>query len=69
MDHWLEFGTVRLQCRADFDAALQYLDKVLRGEGAPLNFLVGGEAVTLADFAVWGALRGEAHLDGVSFWK
>ncbi|CAH1261365.1 EPRS [Branchiostoma lanceolatum] len=53
VDHWLEFSVGRLGCPADFADAVQYLNQVL----GPRTFLIGHSA-TLADFAVWGALRG-----------
>ncbi|XP_013406588.1 bifunctional glutamate/proline--tRNA ligase isoform X2 [Lingula anatina] len=56
VDHWLEFGNGRLTCASDFPAALEYLDHVL----GPVTYLVG-HRVTLADFAVWGALRGSSQ--------
>ncbi|KAK2184184.1 hypothetical protein NP493_277g03032 [Ridgeia piscesae] len=53
VDHWLDFCTWRLTCSSEVKDALQYLDKVL----APLTYLVTN-ALTLADFSVWDALRG-----------
>ncbi len=57
IDHWLDFSTSKLSCSAEFEEAVQYLDKVL----APITFLVGS-SLTLADLAVWSALRGNATL-------
>ena len=53
VDHWLEFTTSRLGCASEFGDALVYLDRVL----GPITYLVGHD-VTLADFVVWGFLRG-----------
>ena len=53
MDHWLSF-TDRLQCTSDAEVAVQYLQQVL----GPITYLVGHN-LTIADFAVWGALRGD----------
>ncbi|XP_074643212.1 bifunctional glutamate/proline--tRNA ligase-like [Tubulanus polymorphus] len=55
IDHWVDFSTSRLSCAAEFADALQFLDHVL----GPVTFLVGHK-VTIADFAVWGALRGSS---------
>ena len=53
VDHWLEFTVNSLENASDVSKALQCLNKSL----APVAFLVG-HSVTLADFAVWGALKG-----------
>lgn len=53
VDHWLEFTVNSLENASDVNKALQCLNKSL----APVAFLVG-HSVTLADFAVWGALKG-----------
>ena len=57
MDHWLEF-TARLGCSTDFADAVSYLNQVLE----PCTYLVG-HAITIADMAVWGALRGRCLLN------
>jgi bifunctional glutamyl/prolyl-tRNA synthetase len=56
VDHWLEFAGMRLGCASEFDAALAYLDSVL----GPVTFLVGHN-VSIADMAVWAALRGNVQ--------
>lgn len=54
VDHWLEFSVNNsLDNPNELNKALQCLNKSL----APVAFLVG-HSVTLADFAVWGALKG-----------
>ena len=54
VDHWLEFSVNNsLDNPSELNKALQCLNKSL----APVAFLVG-HSVTLADFAVWGALKG-----------
>ncbi len=54
VDHWLEFSVNNsLDNPNEVNMALQCLNKSL----APVAFLVG-HSVTLADFAVWGALKG-----------
>lgn len=53
VDHWLEFTINSLENASDVNKALQCLNKSL----APVAFLAG-HSVTLADFAVWGALKG-----------
>ena len=53
VDHWLEFTVNSLENASDVNKALQCLNKSL----APVAFLAG-HSVTLADFAVWGALKG-----------
>ena len=53
VDHWLEFASGRLNCSSDFRDAIDYLDYVL----GPITYLVAHD-VTIADFAVWGTLRG-----------
>lgn len=55
VDHWLEFSQNRLGNQNDLSEALQYLDTVL----APVTYLVA-HSITLADLAVWAALRGES---------
>ena len=49
----MEFSN-RLSCAAEFGDAVVYLNKVL----GPVTYLVG-HGFTLADLAVWGALRGK----------
>lgn len=53
VDHWLEFSMNSLENASDVNSALVRLNKSL----APVTFLVG-PSVTLADFAVWAALKG-----------
>eukprot|EP00057_Strongylocentrotus_purpuratus_P020732 XP_011675206.1 PREDICTED: bifunctional glutamate/proline--tRNA ligase isoform X1 [Strongylocentrotus purpuratus] len=53
VDHWLDFANIRVGSSSDFHQAVAYLDKIL----GPRTFLVGHE-LTIADFAVWGALKG-----------
>ena len=53
VDHWLEFSVNSLASASDISGALYRLNKSL----APVAFLVG-HSMTLADFAVWGALKG-----------
>lgn len=53
VDHWLEFSVNSLENASDVNNALHLLNKSL----APVAFLVG-HSMTLADFAVWGALKG-----------
>lgn len=53
VDHWLEFSVNSLENASDVNSALVRLNKSL----APVTFLVG-PSVTLADFAVWAALKG-----------
>lgn len=53
VDHWLEFSVNSLENASDVNSALVRLNKSL----APVAFLVG-QSVTLADFAVWAALKG-----------
>ena len=48
VDHWLNFSWGQLACSSSFNAAIQYLNKVL----GPVTYLVGG-SLTVADFAVW----------------
>ena len=57
VDHWLEFSSGRLNCSSEFIDAIQYLDTVLAG----ITFLVGND-ISLADYAVWGTLRGNQSL-------
>jgi hypothetical protein len=54
VDHWLDFSASRLSCQSEFSDAVAYLNNVL----GPITYLVGHD-VTIADFAVWGCLRGE----------
>ncbi|XP_037079288.1 bifunctional glutamate/proline--tRNA ligase-like, partial [Pollicipes pollicipes] len=62
-DHWLAFGA-RLAAgagaRPQLVAALAEFDAVL----LTLSFLVG-EAVTVADYAVWGVLHGSGHFQAL----
>ncbi|XP_063957953.1 bifunctional glutamate/proline--tRNA ligase-like isoform X2 [Lytechinus pictus] len=53
VDHWLDFANIRVGSSSDFNQAVVYLDKIL----GPRTFLVGHE-LTIADLAVWGALKG-----------
>ncbi|XP_071491783.1 bifunctional glutamate/proline--tRNA ligase-like [Diadema antillarum] len=55
VDHWLDFSNIRLGSSSDFNQAVSYLDKIL----GPRTFLVGHE-LTIADLAVWGALKGSS---------
>lgn len=55
VDHWLDFANIRVGSSSDFHQAVAYLDKIL----GPRTFLVGHE-LTIADFAVWGALKGDS---------
>lgn len=56
VDHWIEFASARLtRADAGFVQALGCLDKAL----CSVTYLVG-QAVTLADIAVWEALYGNA---------
>ncbi|XP_067018170.1 bifunctional glutamate/proline--tRNA ligase-like [Acropora muricata] len=52
VDHWLEFSVNSLENASDVNSALVRLNNSL----APVTFLVG-PSVTLADFAVWAALK------------
>lgn len=60
IDHWLDFSSGRLSCTSTFTEALSYLDHVL----GPITFLVG-HGLTIADFAVWGTLRGSGQWLGL----
>lgn len=55
IDHWITFTTSELVGCGSTRDALQRLDVAL----SLRTFLVG-ETITLADFAVWGALRSES---------
>ncbi|KAH9378226.1 hypothetical protein HPB48_011246 [Haemaphysalis longicornis] len=56
VDHWIEFADARLsRPDAHFEQALGYLEKAL----GSATYLVG-QAVTLADIAVWEALYGNS---------
>ncbi|XP_067942560.1 bifunctional glutamate/proline--tRNA ligase-like [Watersipora subatra] len=52
VDHWLDFASLKLACDTEQVAAVEYLEKAL----ATSTYLVG-EALTLADLAVWAGLR------------
>lgn len=58
VDHWLEFTVNSLENSSDVSKAFQCLNKSL----APVAFLVG-HSVTLADFAVWGALKVSGNIE------
>lgn len=53
IDSWIDFSATLLIDSKKFDSALTHLDKQL----SPVTYLVG-QSITLADFAVWGALKG-----------
>ena len=57
VDHWLDFSNFRLASTSDFASALQQLDASLK----MCTYLVG-DAVTIADYAVWSFLKGTASL-------
>ncbi|XP_072018982.1 bifunctional glutamate/proline--tRNA ligase-like [Amphiura filiformis] len=61
VDHWLEFSVKRLGNSAEFDSAIQYLDQIL----GPRTFLVGHN-LSIADFVVWGALKGSSAWAGLA---
>ncbi|KAK7104463.1 hypothetical protein V1264_019176 [Littorina saxatilis] len=56
VDHWINFAYGQLSCASDFATAIEYLDYVLK----PATYLVGN-ALTLADFAVWEVLQGSSQ--------
>ncbi|CAH3119198.1 unnamed protein product [Porites lobata] len=58
VDHWLEFSVNSLENAGNIDDALHRLNKSL----APVAFLAG-HSVTLADFAVWGALKVSGNVE------
>ena len=66
VDSWVDFSVTLLTDTKKFQSALAHLDKQL----SPVTYLVG-QTITLADFAVWGALKGtysimqERHSEGV----
>ncbi|KAJ7378547.1 Bifunctional glutamate/proline--tRNA ligase [Desmophyllum pertusum] len=60
VDHWLEFSVNSLENPSDVNKALQSLNRSL----APVAFLVG-HSVTLADFAVWGALKVNGKIENL----
>lgn len=49
----MDFSATLLTDSKTFPSALTYLDKQL----IPVTYLVG-QSITLADFAVWGTLKG-----------
>jgi len=51
----LEFSTLSLGCQTEFKDALEYLNQAL----GPAAYLVG-HSVSIADFAVWAVLHGNA---------
>jgi glutamyl-tRNA synthetase len=53
IDSWVDFSATLLSDNNKFKSALLHLDKQL----SPVTYLVG-QSITLADFAVWGALKG-----------
>ncbi len=53
IDSWVDFSATLLSDNKKFQSALLHLDKQL----SPVTYLVG-QSITLADFAVWGALKG-----------
>uniref|UniRef100_A0A4W6G4H1 Bifunctional glutamate/proline--tRNA ligase n=1 Tax=Lates calcarifer TaxID=8187 RepID=A0A4W6G4H1_LATCA len=61
VDHWLEFSARRLCGQPGLPVALRELDLAL----SLRTFLVG-HALTLADLAIWAALKGQYH-QGKSF--
>ena len=52
VDHWVTFASNRLQKDKDWNSSLKSINSTLR----QVTYLVGN-TVTLADIAVWGALR------------
>ncbi|XP_063220918.1 bifunctional glutamate/proline--tRNA ligase isoform X1 [Bacillus rossius redtenbacheri] len=61
VDHWLTFSVGPLVCAREFTEALLYLDKML----GPVTYLVGNK-LTIADFAVWGALYSSQQWSALS---
>ncbi|XP_027035857.1 bifunctional glutamate/proline--tRNA ligase-like [Pocillopora damicornis] len=61
VDHWLEFSIKSVENQKTHSKALESLNKSL----APVAFLVG-HSVTLADFAVWGALKVKGKVETLS---
>ena len=53
IDSWVDFSATLLTDDKKFHSALTHLDKQLK----PVTYLVG-QTISLADFAVWGALKG-----------
>ena len=51
VNHWISFAIGPLTCSKQFEKSLQYLDYSL----SSFSYLVGHQ-LTIADFAVWGAL-------------
>ncbi|XP_068687645.1 bifunctional glutamate/proline--tRNA ligase-like [Montipora foliosa] len=60
VDHWLEFSLNSLENASDVNSALIRLNKSL----APVAFLVG-HSLTLADFAVWAALKVSGRMESL----
>lgn len=56
VDHWLTFSIGPLQCPAEMTDALRYLSDTCKAN----KFLVG-EAVTAADYAIFGALYASGY--------
>ena len=56
----MDFSATLLTDCKRFSSALAHLDKQL----SPVTYLVG-QTITLADFAVWGALKGAAFILGL----
>ncbi|XP_078001176.1 bifunctional glutamate/proline--tRNA ligase-like [Glandiceps talaboti] len=56
VDHWLDFSAGRLGCPSEYKDAVEYLNKVLG-----LRTYLVSDSVSLADFSVWGALRGNGE--------
>jgi len=56
IDSWLEFSALSLSCVKEFKDALEYLNQAL----GPAAYLVG-HSVSIADFAVWAVLHGNAY--------
>jgi len=56
IDSWLEFAALSLSCIKEFKDALEYLNQAL----GPTAFLVG-HSLSIADFAVWAVLHGNAY--------
>ncbi|XP_070578959.1 bifunctional glutamate/proline--tRNA ligase-like [Ptychodera flava] len=52
VDHWMEYSIGRLGCPSEYNDAIEYLNQVLG-----LRTYLVGHSLTLADFAVWGAIR------------
>ncbi|XP_028392901.1 bifunctional glutamate/proline--tRNA ligase-like [Dendronephthya gigantea] len=60
IDSWVDFSATLLNDSKKFQSALSHLDKQL----SPVTYLVG-QSISLADFAVWGALRVHDRLDSL----